>query len=299
MSDIEKALLGKNRAYGKGHGARMGRISGGGTNGYAPNFREWLNAQPIVRQHGILLLLDIPGMYKKRSGVNLVSDHTEWALAIRALLETQPQEITGFDAQLTANMGEVPLSRDQATFFEVNTSVTMNRSVPNFMYASDKPGLPFRRILEHMIRFGQRDKDTQYAMMHQYLTTDDPTRDTLADMYTCSYIFIQPDQSGKVCEGAFLVRNSMPTTGGPVVTSRTMDEIGIEQLDVPWTGMVFYNDTTKKAGQVLLDKLMLGGIADPVNMDIGNLQEQREANIGKAGTSGLSSGYEDSMIATR
>ena len=141
--------------------------------------------------------------------------------------------------------------------------------------------------------------------MHTVKQQDDKvTLHTLFHMYSLMWIMIQPDESGKVCEGAYLVQNSFHKKTPDDKTSRQLDHIDIEPITIGFTGIVTKNDKTRALGQLLLDRAMLSGVADPANLPITNTPDGKdilpESNLPATNpTTGVTPSYQSSVDATR
>lgn len=269
MSNITNVLLGHGTAYGENipGGGQVANLATGGGFGYAADIANYLNEQPHVRQQGILFLIDIPNIYKAE--FKLVQNPESWSKAWLSLLETRTSGISGFTNKWTTEVGEYQMDATGSKFWEIPIGTNIARSSPSFTWPADFIGRPLETMFKHLTRVGIKDPNTRQAAMHTILQrVSNPTRYTLADMWTFTYIFAQPDSSGKVIEEAYLVRNSFNKETPNNETTKSVSHIGIEEITIPFTGLIDNNNKTKQLAQMLLDRSMLTGIADSQNMPI-------------------------------
>ena len=310
MSNIKYTLLGKGTGYdyeneGKG---QVANLAAGGYFGYAPDIANYLNGQPYVQPPGIMYVLDIPGIYKATFG--LVQNPDVWAAAFVAIFETKPIAIEGFDNTLTVQTAEYQMDAAKSLFWEIPTGTDRARSVPSITWPADYIGRPIFTVFDHWIRYGISDPDTRFALLHTYSqdkyknNTMSATRNTLADMYSMTFIFAKVDRSGFIVDEGFLVRNSFIKKGVDNKASRTLEHGTLEQIQVELTGMVTVNNKTKQLAQLLVDRSMLNGIADarnlPITADESDKSLLPESNIPPANPRlGNVSSYQASVDATR
>jgi len=310
MSNIKYTLLGRGAGYdyendGKG---QVANLAAGGHFGYAVDIANYLNDQPYVQPPGIMFVLDIPGIYKATFG--LVQDPDIWASAFVAIFETKPISIEGFDATLTPQTAEYQLDATKSKFWEIPVGTDVARSIPSITWPADYIGRPIHTVFDHWIRFGMNDPDTRFALLHTYSqdkyknNTMSATRNTLADMYSMTFIFAKVDKSGMIVDEGFLVRNSFIKKGVDNKASRTLEHGTLEQIQIELTGLVTCNHKTRQLAQLLVDRAMLNGIADARNMPITSDDSDKsllpESNIPPANPRlGNVSSYQATVDATR
>lgn len=232
MSQLVRQLLESNTAY-AGRSSTL-NLAYGGQWGYAPNYSQWLNNQAYVRPNARAVLLSAPKMFTR------LPNAREWIRTLKALVEIHPKRITGFDFGLTVNVAKHDIGAGGQQQGEPVKTVR-NESTPAMTFQS-KVGRPEQRFIEAWIRM-ILDPDTTYSSslyLPSSVTANGSTIDTFfADQYAATILVFEPNQSFTRVEKAGIVHNFWPTTTGPIVMeSNPVDDMQLEELEIPFEGFV-------------------------------------------------------------
>lgn len=254
MSRLVDALV-DNEAYAKGSPSPMLNLGNGGQFGWTPDGKAWVSNQAYLRQNLICLLLQAPKFF------TLMSEPQKWTDALKALVELHPRSIEGLNAGLTVDMDEHPVGGSLEQHQEP-TNVTRARSEPSFTY-HELYGRPIQTLISKMIRYGIADPNTKVPLIATHANA--PT-DMLADWFTFSCIFIEPDPTGKKSNKAWLGVNMMPKGTGEIIGKRDLTTAKeITTLTIEFSGIYTYgegSDGINLFAQQILDSISLVN-ADP------------------------------------
>lgn len=215
----------------------------GGQFGWATNPAEWISAQGYVPRNLIPIVLETPTFFKH------MPNPTSWVMAWKIFFEKHARVIEGLKAGLTVETathafggaGElfhefVDVKREQSTL-----SVTTN----------EKYGNVWQNFWERVILYGMMDPETKTPLT---ATLAEGPADNLADWYSGTIIFIEPDPTGKRCQRAWIGANIFPQSNGPV--EGKMDKtsaLSVKELSLEFSITAFYGHGTRALGQELLD----------------------------------------------
>lgn len=183
-----------------GYDAPMVDIRLGGQHGYAPVLTEWVNNQSYVAKPMICLLIEAP------RGFQYLPDSDFWVGALKALFERCHKSITGLQRGLKVEVTDTPVSGGgeiQQDFVDVKRE----RSAPQFVW-QEKYGRPIQTFLEEWITNLLADPDTKVANICT-IPGVRPT-DMLADMYSATALFFEPDPTHTKVLKAWLSTNMYP-----------------------------------------------------------------------------------------
>jgi hypothetical protein len=245
MSRITKAIL-DQKAYGRKSNQPMLDLSYGGQFGWSPNLTEWVSNQAYVRRNLICILLEAPRFFK------LMPEPSKWVESLKSLVELHCRTIDGFNAQLTVDTDTHPVGGAGEMQDEV-TDVKRNRSEPSFTFI-EKYGLPITTFLYNWITYGLMDPDTKYAMVGTLSGTR--PEDMLADWYSMTCLFMEPDPTHTKVIKAWVTTNMYPKSTGVIEGKRDLTVAGeVSTLQVDFTGISQYNIGTKVFAQKILDNI--------------------------------------------
>lgn len=233
MSRLDDALM-DGLAYSGGHTQPMLDPTYGGQFGFAPDFSEWVSNQAYVRRHVIPILLEAPRFFQ------LMPNPDVWVRNLRALVERHPRSIEGLNKGLTVTTDETPVGGGGEMQEEV-TDVKRARSQPVFAY-HDKYGNVFQNFFHDWITYGLMDPDSKVATIGTLAAGQYPS-DMLADMYSMTVIFIEPDPTHRKVVKAWLSTNMFPKMTGDMLGSRDLTnamqltDISIEFAAITQTGL--------------------------------------------------------------
>ena len=253
MARVTDALLGE-KAFAKGAKAPMLDLTYGGQNGYAPNLGEWVSNQAYVRRQLVCVLLEAPKFF------SLMPDSAKWVQALKAMVELHATSIEGLNAGLKVDFDEHAVGGAGEMQQEV-TNVTRARTEPVFGFV-EKYGRPIQTLLYHWISYGMMDADAKFAMVG----TLDGSRpdDLLADWFSMSCLFFEPDAQHKKVVQSWVVTNMMPQETGPIEGKRDLTAASeVLKLSIPFTGIAQYNLGSNVFAQGILDGINLAN-ANPI-----------------------------------
>lgn len=228
-------------------------LAKGGQFGYAPRPSEWLNNQAYVRRPARAVLLSPPRLFES------LKDAPYWIQALKALIEVHPKAITGFDFGLTLNTAAHPLGAGGQVQLEPVKTVRAE-SAPVFNYQL-KVGRPEQRLVEAWIGM-ILDPNTTYssALFRSDIVgasrTDINSGRFFADQYAATVLVFEPNQSFTHVEKAAIVHNFYPlTTGSIIMESNPTQDMVLEELNIPFSGIVDPCEGSVELAQTLLDAM--------------------------------------------
>jgi|ERR1035437_923475 hypothetical protein len=246
MARLTDALL-NGKAFSENRNQPMLDVSMGGQHGFAPNLSQWISNQSYVRRNLVCLLIEAPKFF------DIMPNNTKWVQTLRSLVELHAKSIDGLHAGLTVDVSDTPVGGGGEVQEEV-TNVTRARSQPTFVF-QEKYGMPIQSFLRDWITYGLMDPDTKFANVG----TLDPTKvpkDMLADWYSCTCLFFEPDPTHRKVVKAWLVTNMFPKGTGDIDGKRDLTAAGeMLELSIEFTGIAQYNLGTVAFAQKLLDNI--------------------------------------------
>lgn len=245
MARITNALLDK-RAYGRVANQPMIDPTFGGQLGYAPNIAEWNSNQAYVKRQLIVVLLEAPKFF------SYMPEPQKWIDTLKAMLEVHARTVEGLNAGITLDFDEHPVGGGGEMQQEVIDSKRA-RSEPT-MTIVDKYGMPFQTFLYQYITYGIMDPDTKFALMNT-LSGNKPD-DMLADMFTFSALFMEPDPSHRRVVKSWVGVNVMFKGTGEITGKRDLTSaLEISTLSLELTGIYQFNLGTNQFAQTILDNI--------------------------------------------
>jgi hypothetical protein len=166
--------------------------------------------------------------------------------------------ITGLNAHLTVDVAETPVGGG-GNMQQDFTDVKRERSVPQFSW-NEKYGMPVTMFHQGWITNLMMDPDTKFANV---ATLDQssaygPPPDMLADMYSATMIFIEPDPTHTRVVKSWLVTNMWPLSTGDIVGSRDLTAAGENlTVDITYAGIAQYGLGVDAFAQQLLTSISI------------------------------------------
>jgi len=241
MSRLADAILTGGYADGA---APMLDLQYGGQNGYAPNLVEWVSNQSYVRRNLVCLLVEAP------RGFQFMQDPQFWVRALKSMVERHARSIEGFARGLEVATAETPVSGG-GEMQQDPTNVTRARSNPSFTFV-DKYGRPIQTFIEEWVTNLIMDPDSKVPN----IATLDGVRpqDLLADMYSATMLFFEPDPSFTSIAKAWLTTNMYPKMTGDIIGKRDLTSDGeTSEFTVDFTGVSQSTLGVRAFAQRLLD----------------------------------------------
>lgn len=255
MSRVAEAILQNGKAFSAGHQNPMVDLQYGGQMGYAPDLTEWVSNQAYVRRNLICLLVEAP------KGFNLLPNPEQWVATLRALVELHPISIEGLNATLTVETTETPVG-GAGQMHEDFVDVKEERSQPTFKW-NEKYGMPVASFLRGWITHLMMDPATKFANVSTF--NGRRPSDMLADMYSMTCAFIEPDPTHTKVVKSWLVTNMWPKGTGEITGRRDLTAQGESvSYDVQFTGISQFGVGVDAFAQRLLDGINITG-ANPYN----------------------------------
>lgn len=247
MSRITDLIL-DGKAFNRGQGNPMLDLRFGGQHGYAPDIKNFISNQAYVSRNLICILLEAPRFFRLMPNENI------WTSTLKSMFELHAQSIDGFNAGLTVDTEEHPVGGG-GEMQEEYTNVTRARSTPEFVFV-EKYGLPIHTFLYNWITFGMMDPDTKYALSGT-LEGETPT-DLLADWYSASALFMEPDPTHKTVVKSWVSTNMFPKTTGDITGKRDLSEAGsVSTISVPFAAINHFSIGANSFAQSVLDNITL------------------------------------------
>ena len=242
MARLTEAILGQ-KAFGGHANQPMLDLTYGGQHGWAPNLTEWVSNQAYVRRNLVCVLLEAPRFF------TLMPDPAKWVSTLKSLLELHCRSIEGFNAALTVDTDEHPVGGAGEMQQEV-INVTRARTEPSFTFV-EKYGRPIQTFIQHWIQYALMDPETKYALVG---TLEKKPEDLLADWFSCSALFFEPDPTHRKVVQAWVTTNMFPKETGEIVGKRDLTSASeILNLTIPFTGISQYGLGVNLFAQKILD----------------------------------------------
>jgi hypothetical protein len=257
MARLANAILQNTSAFAQGHNSPMLDLQNGGQMGFTPNYSQWVSNQQYIRKNLICLLIEAP------IGFQYLPNPDVWVGTLRALVELHAIRITGLNARLTVEVAETPVGGG-GNMQQDPTNVTRERSVPQFSW-NEKYGMPVNMFHQGWITNLIMDPDTKFANVATLPSGDvnspyGPPTDMLADMYTATMIFIEPDPTHTRVVKSWLVTNMFPLSTGDITGSRDLTAANENlQIEITYAGIAQYGLGVDAFAQQLLTSISIAG----------------------------------------
>ena len=244
MARLTEALLAQ-KAFGTNANQPMLDLSYGGQHGWAPNLKEWISNQAYVRRNLVPILLEAPKFF------TLMPDPDKWVSTLKSLVELHARSIEGFNAGLTVDTDTHPVGGANEMQDEV-INVTRQRTEPSFTFI-EKYGRPIQTFIQHWIQYALMDPETKYALVG---TLENKPDDMLADWFSMSCLFFEPDPTHRKVVQAWVTTNMFPKETGEVIGKRDLTSASeVLTLTIPFTGISQYGLGVNLFAQKILDTI--------------------------------------------
>jgi len=221
-------------------------LKSGGMHGWAPNLSEYTSNQAYISRPLICILLEAPRMF------TVMPDSQKWISSLKALFELHARSIDGMNAGLKVDVEEHPVGGAGEQQQEV-VNVTRERSQPKFTFI-EKYGRPIQTLLEYWIRYGLMDPETKYALLGTMGKSE--VKDLLADWYSATCLFMQPDPMHKKIDKAWITTNMFPLANGDITGKRDLTASQeMLTLDIEFSGISQYGLGVNQFAQTILDSI--------------------------------------------
>lgn len=281
MSRLTNAILG-NQAFGNGSTAPMLDVTYGGQFGWAPDLTQWVSNQAYIRRPLVCILLEAPRFFQ------LMPNPSVWVQTLKSLFELTPTVIEGMNATIEVEWADHPVGGAGEIQQEV-TDVKRTRSEPAFTWI-EKYGRPIQNFLQQWITYGMMDPETKYAMIGTLSKASGVTlpSDLLADWFTASALFYEPDPTHTKVVKSWVTTNMMPKGTGEIIAKRDLNTASeLTTLNVTFSALSQFNLGTNAFAQTILDGINLQN-ANPYLQP--SFIQNFDANVTAATTEGYREG---------
>lgn len=242
MSRLTDQIL-NNTGFFSGNQTPFSNPLHGGQFGWATNPEEWLGTQAYVPRNLIPIVVETPRFFEK------MPNPDQWVTAWKIFFEKHARVIEGLKAGLTVETAEHAFGAAGEMFQEI-VDVKRERSTLS-VTATEKYNNVWQTFWEKVITYGGMDPETKTPLI---ATMADVPADFLADWYTGTIAFIEPDPTMKRVLRCWLTTNIFPQGTGPV--EGKMDKtssMSVKELSLEFNALSFYGTGTRALGQELLD----------------------------------------------
>ena len=250
MARLSDAILQNNQAYAAGRQNPMLDLTKGGQMGFAPDYTQWVSNQSYIRRNLFCLLVEPP------RGFSYLQNGDKYTGVLKSLVELHALSIDGLQAGLEVETSETPVGgggQVQQHF----TNVTEARSNPVFRF-DEKYGMPVASFFRSWITHLMMDPHSKVANIGT-LSGNKPT-DMLADMYSATMIFIEPDPTHTKVVKSWLCTNMFPTGTGEIVGRRDLTAAGEQTTyDINFTALTQFGLGVDQFAQRLLSNINITG----------------------------------------
>ena len=224
----------------------------GGQFGWAPNLKEWVSSQGNISRDVVCFVLEAPKFFSK------MPNPEKWISALKSLMEVHTITIEGLNMGLTVETEEHPFGGAGEMMEEV-TNVTRARSQVTTT-VRDLYGLPISNFLTNWITYGLMDPDSGYALVG---TRPDAPSDMLADWYSMTCLFTEPDPTHTRPVKSWIGAGMFPKTTGDIIGKKDKTGGGeATEISIEWAGVFQSGYGPNQLAQKLLSDVNIQG-ADP------------------------------------
>lgn len=274
MARLADALL-TGQAFSRGRKVQQLDLQYGGQNGYAPNLAEWASTTHYVRRNLVCLLIEAP------KGFAMMPDPAFYVSALKSMVEIHAKTWDGFASGLTVDAGAETAVGGAGEMFQDFVNVTRARTNPVSTF-TDMYGRPIQHFLHDWITYLIADPDTKVPALSTIAGVK--PADLLADMYSATMLFYEPDPTHTQVAKAWLTTNMYPKTTGDIIGKRDLTAAGeILDLSIEWTGLTQTGAGVVNFAQTLMDAMNLAN-ANPMmrNSFIQAIASDVSSNVSKA-----------------
>lgn len=247
MSRLKETLI-QNMSYAQGREGQSPQIdvSLGGQYGHAPNFGAYVSNTGYTPRNLISLLVEAP------RGLRVLPNADKSIAVLKALIENQSKQITGLRTGLTVESSERAVG-GAGHMQSDPTNVTEEISQPTHVW-DERYGRPVHNFWQWYIRNLIAEPITKQPGIMSLV--EDGVDDQLADFFSFTTLYIEPDPLRRSVVEAWLVTNMYPTTAG--VLESQMDPTAaseVPEISIEFRGMPVVSQGVRMFAQEQLDRL--------------------------------------------
>lgn len=255
MARVANQILQQKPIWAAGRQNAMVDLTIGGQLGFAPDITQYLGNQSYIRKNLICLLIEAP------TGFQLFPDASQWVATLRSLVELHPLSIEGLSAGLEVDVQDTAPVGGGGEQHQDFVNVTKARSEPTFRW-TEKYGRPIESFFRNWIQNLMMNPDTKIAHVATLGSATKPT-DMLADKYSMTCAFIEPDPTHTKVVKSWLCTNMWPHSSGEVSGRRELTAAGeAVTYDIKFSAISQYGIGVDQFCQSLLDSINITN-ADP------------------------------------
>jgi hypothetical protein len=248
MTRPAETILQNNIAWASGRQNPMVDLRFGGQMGFAPDLTQYVSNQSYVQRNLICLLVEAP------RGFSMMPNGDKWVATLRSLVELHPLSIDGLQAGLEVTVEDTAPVGGGGQMHQDFTDVKMARSNPVFRW-TEKYGMPISSFFRAWITYLMMDPDSKVANIATLAGVTRPG-DMLADMYSATMAFIEPDPTHTKVVKSWLCTNMFPQGTGEITGRRELTAAGeAKTYDINFTAISQFGLGVDKFCQSLLDSI--------------------------------------------
>ena len=248
MSRLSNAIAAADKGYAIHQTKPILDLSYGGQQGWSPNLVEWISNQAYVRRNLVCIVLEVPKFF------DLMDNPEIWRSSLKALMELHSKTIDGLKAGLTVQVAEHNVGGAGEKQHEF-TNVTRDQSEPVHTVV-EKYGNPIQTLLYYWITYGMMDPDTKTSMLGTLQGNGRIPSDLLADWYTMSCLYFEPDPLHRRVIRSWVCTNMFPKGTGEIVGKRDLTaDAELLELSLEFTAISQHNLGTNLFAQAILDRI--------------------------------------------
>lgn len=251
MARLANAILQNNTEFIAGRQNAIVDLRYGGQLGYAPDMTQWVSNQSYVRRNLICLLVEAP------RGFQYLTEPDKWVSTLRSLVELHPLTIDGLAQGYEVQVEDTSPVGGGGEMHQDFVNVTRARSNPVFRW-NEKYGMAVSSFFRAWIQNLIMDPDSKVANIAT-ITGQKPT-DMLADMYSMTCAFIEPDPLHQKVVKSWLSTNMYPLGTGEITGRRELTASGEAVThDINFTAISQTGIGVDAFCQTLLDSMSVVG----------------------------------------
>ena len=279
MARLKNTILG-NMAFNSGRQGQAAMVDlslqKAGQYGYQPHFESYVSNTGYTPKNVIAILIEAPRGYR------YLPDQDKWIATLKALIETQSKNITGLRRGVNVEFADRPVG-GAGHMQSDPTNVTEEQSTPTHVW-DERYGAAIQLFWSQHIRYLIMDPTTKQPGLMNLDGVDQP-EDALADMFSFTTLYIEPDPLRRGVVWAWLGTNMQPTTSG-ILESQMDPTTGqpVPEISIEFKGMYVSNAGVRQFAQTILDNfnyVNAGPMQRPAFVDAINA-EVKDANNGYA-----------------
>lgn len=256
-SRLQDQLLAKNIQPARFGKSPMVDLTYSGQNGWDLDVNGWVGTTHQVRKPLVALLVEPP-----RGFDFYPQDKPKLISMLRSMIELHPLSIDGLTQGLEVAVSEQAIGGAGQKFHDP-TNVTEAQSEVTFRYA-ERYGYAFSRYLSCYIKNLIMDPYTKYPGWTNLPNAKSLSEDQLADVYSFSVLYYEPDSTNKFVNRAWLMANQYFKTSGEITGKRDLTAEGeVPTYDVPLAGFQLTGLGVDEFAQRIMDAMNTTG-ADPI-----------------------------------